>query len=52
VITAYTDGEPFAALKEQIAGKLSKSLNKLKPAEAAVLALLQRRLKKHAKSAR
>jgi len=46
VITAYTDGEPFDALKEQISGKLSKSLNKLKPAEAAVLALLQRRLKR------
>jgi DNA topoisomerase-1 len=46
VINAYVDGETFDAVSQRISSNLKGSLSKLKPTEAAVLALLQRRLKK------
>jgi DNA topoisomerase I len=46
IINAYVEGDTIAAISERIASDLKKgSLSRLKPAEAAVLALLQRRLK-------
>jgi DNA topoisomerase-1 len=45
VIHAYLEGKTIHAVSEQIAHDLKNSLSRLRPAEAAVLALLQKRLK-------
>jgi DNA topoisomerase-1 len=45
VVSAYLEGETMESASRRIARKLETSLNKLRPAEAAVIALLQRRLK-------
>jgi DNA topoisomerase-1 len=50
VVSAYMEGETIKNLSDQISKKMTKaSLHQLKPVEAAVLALLQRRLKASAK---
>ena len=45
IINAYLEGETLDTVSQRISSDLKVSLNRLKPAEAAVLALLQRRLK-------
>jgi DNA topoisomerase-1 len=45
VINAYVDGETLDSVTQRISTKLKASLSSLRPAEAAVLSLLQRRLK-------
>jgi DNA topoisomerase-1 len=45
VIGAYLEGETIRAVSERISKGMEHSINRLRPAEAAVLALLQRRLK-------
>ena len=45
IINSYFEGETIDALTQRISENLEKSLRALRPAEAAVLALLQRRLK-------
>jgi DNA topoisomerase-1 len=49
VIGAYLEGETLDTVSQRISSDLGKSLNRLRPAEAAVLALLQRRLKQASK---
>lgn len=44
VIESYLDGQTVAALKRRARARMETSLHELKPAEAAVLALLRRRL--------
>jgi DNA topoisomerase-1 len=44
IINAYFEGKTIEALQQRLSENLGKSLRNLKPAEAAVLALLQRRL--------
>lgn len=44
IIQSYFEGETIEALRQRVSDDLRKSLTKLKPVEAAVLALLQRRL--------
>jgi DNA topoisomerase-1 len=51
VLEAYMTGETVAAIEQQAARKLNESLAKLRPEEAAVLVLLQRRLKNAGSSA-
>ncbi len=49
VINAYLDGETLDSVRQRISSNLKTSLYRLKPTEAAVLALLQRRLKGNAR---
>jgi DNA topoisomerase-1 len=44
IINSYFEGKTIDALQQRLSEDLGKSLRNLKPAEAAVLALLQRRL--------
>ncbi len=46
IFESYLAGETISAIRQRAAGKLDRSLSKLKPEEAAVLILLQLRLKK------
>jgi DNA topoisomerase-1 len=46
IINAYVEGDTLLAVSQQISNEVKPSLNRLKPIEAAVLSLLQRRLKK------
>jgi DNA topoisomerase-1 len=50
VIESYLDGDIARSLKRQAEQKLTGSLSKLRPQEAAVLALLQERLKHEVKN--
>lgn len=45
ILDSYFEGQTIATLKKSVAGKIDKSLSQLKPEEASVLVLLQRRLK-------
>jgi DNA topoisomerase-1 len=45
IIHAYLEGVTLSSLTQRISSNLKESLSRLKPAEAAVLALLQRKLK-------
>jgi DNA topoisomerase-1 len=45
VINAYVNGETLDTVSQRISSNLKNSMSTLKPAEAAVLSLLQRRLK-------
>ncbi len=45
IINAYVEGETLSAVSQRISNEVKPSLNRLRPTEAAVLALLQRRLK-------
>jgi len=47
ILESYFEGQTIATLKETVSGKIDRSLSKLKPEEAAVLVLLQKRLKAH-----
>ena len=49
VINAYLEGETLDSVTQRISSKLNGSLSRLRPAEAAVLSLLQRRLKQRAR---
>jgi DNA topoisomerase-1 len=51
VLGAYADGELLLEIRQQAVTELRESLAELKPEEAAVLALLQARLKRAAKAA-
>ena len=44
IIHSYFEGKTIEALEQRVSGDLGKSMRHLKPAEAAVLALLKRRL--------
>jgi DNA topoisomerase-1 len=48
LLDSYLDGQLARSLKRQLEQKLKRSLRSLKPEEAAVMALLQERLKKSA----
>ncbi len=58
VLDSYLVGETIATIRQRVAGKLDRSLSRMKPEEAAVLVLIQERLrekdgsKPRAKSAR
>jgi len=52
IFESYLDGETIATIRQRAARKIDRSLSKLKPEEAAVLILLQRRLQKARKTAR
>lgn len=45
IINAYLEGDTLATVSQRISSGLEHSINKLRPTESAVLALLQRRLK-------
>jgi DNA topoisomerase-1 len=45
IINAYVEGDTLAAVSQRISDEVKPSLNRLRPTEAAVLTLLQRRLK-------
>lgn len=45
IINAYVEGDTLAVVSQRIDDETRPSLNRLRPTEAAVLALLQRRLK-------
>jgi len=45
IINAYIEGETLSSVSQRISDAVKPSLNRLRPTEAAVLALLQRRLK-------
>ncbi len=47
IINSYLEGETLDAVSQRISSNLKDSLNRLRPAEAAVLSLLQRRIKTH-----
>ena len=51
VINAYFDGETIRTLKERVEEELSSSLSALGPQEAAVMALLHRRLEREQRKA-
>jgi DNA topoisomerase I len=51
IIDTYMDGSMLNALKERAEQELASSLNDLRPAEAAVMALLQQRLAREAEEA-
>jgi DNA topoisomerase-1 len=51
IIHSYFEGETIAALSQRISEDLKTSLHSLRPAEAAVLALLKRRLQAVSKKA-
>jgi len=46
VVDAYLDGSMLRTLQERAEGELKRSMGRLRPEEAAVLALLQQRLKR------
>jgi DNA topoisomerase-1 len=46
IINAYVEGDTLLAVSQQISSEVKPSLNRLRPVEAAVLMLLQRRLKR------
>jgi DNA topoisomerase-1 len=46
VLDAYLDGSLVHTLKQRVEGEMRKGLSRLRPEEAAVLALLQERLKR------
>jgi DNA topoisomerase-1 len=46
VLNAYVAGELLLEIKEEVEGELRQDLSKLKPEEAAVLAMLEARLKR------
>jgi len=48
VLDAYLDGSLVKTLSRRAEKEMTRSLHKLEPAEAAVLALLQQRLKREA----
>jgi len=52
VVDAYLDGSMAEILKGRAEAALQRSLHRLRPEEAAVLALLQQRLKRDARAAR
>jgi DNA topoisomerase-1 len=52
VINAYVEGETLDSVSQRISSRLKESLSRLRPAEAAVLALLQRRIRSAAHSSR
>ncbi len=45
ILDSYFEGDTIATLRSSVAGKIDKELSQLKPEEASVLVLLQRRLK-------
>lgn len=51
VIDLYMDGQLAAALKQRVEAKLKRSLHSLKPEEAAVLVMLEKRLGRETKKA-
>jgi DNA topoisomerase I len=51
IVDSYMDGSMLNALKERAEQELASSLNDLRPAEAAVMALLQQRLVREAEAA-
>jgi DNA topoisomerase-1 len=52
ILDSYLAGETIATIRQRADRKIDRSLAKLKPEEAAVLVLLQRRLQKSAKTLR
>jgi DNA topoisomerase I len=46
ILDSYLAGETIATIRQRVSRKIDRSLSKLKPEEAAVLVLLQRRLQK------
>lgn len=46
ILDSYLAGETIATIRQRVERKIDRSIGKLKPEEAAVLVLLQRRLKK------
>src|SRR5205823_6564156 len=52
VVDSYLDGSLLEILKERAETAMQKSLRRLRPEEAAVLALLQQRLQRDARAAR
>ena len=46
VLESYLAGQTIATVRQRVAGKVDPSLSKLKPEEAAVLILLERRLRR------
>jgi DNA topoisomerase-1 len=51
IFDSYLAGETIATIRQRVAGKLDRSLAQLKPEEAAVLVLLQRKLEKQQRAA-
>ena len=49
IVSAYLEGETIEAISQRIATRMKHSVHHLRPVEAAVLALLQRRLKASAR---
>lgn len=45
ILDSYFEGQTIATLRRDVAGKIDRSLSRLKPEEASVLVLLQHRLK-------
>lgn len=45
VLDSYLEGDTIATIRQRVSARIDASLNQLKPEEAAVLVLLQRRLK-------
>ncbi len=45
ILDSYLTGDTIATVQQQMQGKIDRSLSKLKPEEAAVLVLLQQKLK-------
>lgn len=45
VLDSYLQGDTIATIEQRVSGKIDHALSRLKPEEAAVLVLLQRRLK-------
>lgn len=52
IVESYLAGDTIATIQQRVAGRIDRSLSKLKPEEAAVLLLLQRRLRKQPRSRR
>lgn len=50
ILDSYLEGETIATIRQRADRKIDRSLAKLKPEEAAVLVLLQRRLQKSART--
>jgi DNA topoisomerase-1 len=46
ILESYLAGDTIATIRQQAAGRIDHGLSQLKPEEAAVLVLLQKRLRK------
>ena len=52
ILESYLAGDTIATIRQRAARRIDQTLSRLKPEEAAVLVLLQRRLEKKSRAAR